>query len=257
MKIIFKKLEIPIITYLFLLLSFLCGYFKNVIFIFFIVIFHELGHVFVIRLFHYKIIKVELYPFGGITKIDKPINSSINKEILIASAGVVFQILLFLVVFLFRDCFRGSDYELFQLYNFYICLFNFIPIIPLDGSAILHAILEKFFSYEKSLKYYQIFSIFFFCGFVVLNFLVFENYFICMVLLWEFVLLKRQEKYLLHRFYLERYLKEYPYQKICNERGENYHVLKKNRRHYFYSDGKYKNEQEILAKLFDITYDIW
>ena len=24
-----------------------------------------------------------------------------------------------------------------------------------------------------------------------------------------------------------------------------------------YSDGKYKNEQEILAKLFDITYDIW
>ena len=38
---------------------------------------------------------------------------------------------------------------------------------------------------------------------------------------------------------------------------ENYHVLKKNRRHYFYSDGKYKNEQEILAKLFDITYDIW
>ena len=98
---------------------------------------------------------------------------------------------------------------------------------------------------------------FFFCGFVALNFLVFENYFICMVLLWEFVLLKRQEKYLLHRFYLERNLKEYPYQKICNERGENYHVLKKNRRHYFYSDGKYKNEQEILAKLFDITYDIW
>lgn len=257
MKIIFKKLEIPIITYLFLLLSFLCGYFKNVIFVFFIVIFHELGHVFVIRLFHYKIIKVELYPFGGITKIDKPINSSINKEILIASAGVVFQILLFLVVFLFRDCFRGSDYELFQLYNFSICLFNFIPIIPLDGSVLLHAILEKFFSFEKALKYYQFFSLLFLCGFVILNIFIFQNYFICVVLFWHFILLKRQEKYLIHRFYLERYLKYFPYQKIENEHHENYHVLKKNRRHFFYSEGKYKNEHEILSNMFDFPFNIW
>lgn len=257
MKIIFKKLEIPIITYCFFLLSFLCGYFKNVIFIFLIVIFHELGHVFMTRFFHYKIIKVELYPFGGITKIDKPINSSINKEILIASAGIFFQGLLYLFLLLFRDCFKVTDYELFQFYNFHIFLFNFLPIIPLDGSAILHAVLEKFFSYEKALKYYQIFSLIFFCGFVVLNFLIFENYFICMVLFFQFILLKKQEKYLLHRFYLERYLKEFPYQKICNEIGENYHILKKNRRHFFYSGGKYKNEQEILAKLFDITYDIW
>lgn len=253
MKIIFKKLEIPIITYLFLLLSFLCGYFKNVIFVFFIVIFHELGHILVIHFCHYKIIKVELYPFGGITKINKSINSSINKEILIASAGILFQVFLFFFAFLFRDSFRVSDYELFQFYNLHILIFNLIPIIPLDGSVLLHAILEKIFSYEKSLKYYQIFSLLFYCVFIVFNFFVFKNYFICMILLFQYVSFKKQEKYLLHRFYLERYLKEFPYQKICNEIGENYRVLKKNRRHYFYSDGKYKNEQEILAKLFDIT----
>ena len=60
----------------------------------------------------------------------------------------------------------------------------------------------------------------------------------------------------IHRFYLERYLKYFPYQKIENEHHENYHVLKKNSRHFFYSEGKYKNEHEILAKLFDFPFNI-
>ncbi len=257
MKTIFKKLDIPIVTYCFFLLSFLCGYFKNVIFIFLIVLFHELGHVIITHLFHYKIIKVELYPFGGITRIDKPINSSINKEILIASAGVIFQALLFLFLFLFQACFIPRDYELFQFYNLNIMLFNLVPIIPLDGSVLLHAILEKFFSFEKALKYYQIFSLLFLWGFVILNIFIFQNYFICVVLSWQFILLKRQEKYLIHRFYLERYLKYFPYQKIENEHHENYHVLKKNRRHFFYSEGKYKNEHEILSNMFDFPFNIW
>ena len=195
MKNILKTLEVPIVTYVFLLLSFLCGYFKNVIFIFFIVLFHELGHVLAIHLFHYKIIKVELYPFGGITKIDKPINSSINKEILIASAGVLFQILLFLFLFCFQNYLNPRDYELLQFYNFNIMLFNLIPIIPLDGSILLHAILEKFFSYEKALKYYQILSILCLCVFLLLNILFFENYFICAVLFFQFILLKKKEYY--------------------------------------------------------------
>lgn len=256
MKNILKTLEVPIVTYVFLLLSLLCGYFKNVIFIFFIILFHELGHVLAIHLFHYKIIKVELYPFGGITKIDKPINSSINKEILIASAGVFFQALLFLFLFCFQNYLRPCDYELLQFYNLNIMLFNCIPIIPLDGSILMHALLEKFFSYEKALKYYQILSILFLCGFILLNIFFFENYFICVVLFWQFILLKKQEKYLIHRFYLERYLKYFPYQKIENEHHENYHVLKKNSRHFFYSEGKYKNEHEILAKLFDFPFNI-
>ena len=94
MKNIKIKFKINLTTYIFFLIAFLCGYFKNVLYIFFIVFFHELGHIFFIKLFHHKIVKVEFYPFGGITTIDKPINSSINQELFISLGGVFFQLLL-------------------------------------------------------------------------------------------------------------------------------------------------------------------
>ena len=67
-----KKLKIKVnyLTLYFLLILFLCGYIKNALIIFGIVIFHELGHILISIILGYKIKSVELFPFGGITKID-------------------------------------------------------------------------------------------------------------------------------------------------------------------------------------------
>lgn len=247
MRNISIKFNINVTTYLFFLLSFLCGFFKNAIIIFIIVFIHEIGHVLTIKLCRYKIIKVEFFPFGGITRIDKPINSSINKEMLIAISGILFQILLGFIIFLLQDQIR--DYQLFQLYNFSIFLFNLIPIIPLDGSIFIHSLLEKFYPYEKAFLIYKIVSWIMFFLFLIFNiYYQFNNYFICVVLLTQFYLLKKQEKYIIHRFYLERFLKEYPYKKIENHKEGDIHLLKKETKHYFFQNHHYQNEREMIEK---------
>ena len=93
MKNILIKWQINYFTYLYFLLAFLCGYFKNTCIIFFIIFMHELGHIIMIKFFKYEIISVTFYPFGGLTKINKPINSSINKELFISVSVIIMQIM--------------------------------------------------------------------------------------------------------------------------------------------------------------------
>lgn len=205
-----------------------------------------------IHLCHYKFIKVEFYPFGGITKIDKPINSSVNKEILIASSGIFVQLVLALLLFVMKQHhinFDGIDFM--GKMNWTILIFNCLPIIPLDGSVIFHSFLEKIFSFEKSFTFYEVISCFCLILFTIINYtLHLDNYYICFVLAAEYILLKKEKKYLLHRFYLERLLKEYPYKRIQNEKNRSIHCLKKETLHFYYEDGKYIHEQEKLQKYF-------
>ncbi len=251
MKSIWKKFHLNISTYFFFLFSFFCGYFKQTILIFLIVFLHECGHILMIYFCNYKFVKVEFFPFGGITHVDKPINSSINKEILIATSGIMIQLILgFLVFFLQKNhIYFFENYELFHTYNITILLFNCLPIIPLDGSIVMHSFIEKFFSFETSFRIYEIISCFFLFFFLFINYIFhFNNYFICMVLLTEFFLLKKEEKYIVYRFYLERTLREYPYKKIKNEKNNSIRSLKKETLHFFYEDNRYLHEKEYLQK---------
>jgi len=253
MKTILTKFHLNISTYLFFIFSFLCGYFKQTILIFFIILFHECGHIIAIKLCHYKLLKVEFYPFGGMTKIDKLINSSLNKEILIALSGVLMQMFLMIIsYFLFTLNYITKDsYFLFKTYNTAILLFNLIPIIPLDGSIIMHSLLEKHYPYEKSFLIYELISIFSLILFFLYNlYFHLDNYFICVVLITEFILLKKQKKFLINRFYLERYLRDCPYKKIENEKTKNIHVLKKETLHFFYEKERYIHEKELLKRKY-------
>ena len=153
---ILHKFKINNYTYLFLLICALCGYIKNIIIIFILCLVHELGHVFFIKLFKYRIVSIELFPFGGFTIIDKKINTSINKDILISFGGILFQLITFLVVYLFKDAFNNITYNLIIYYNFILMMFNLIPIIPLDGNNIIHLLLEKIFSYQVSYFLYNL-----------------------------------------------------------------------------------------------------
>ena len=253
MKNIKIKCKINIATYVFFLISFLCGYFKNILFIFCIVFFHEMGHVFLIKLFHYQIVKVEFYPFGGITEVAKPINSSINKELLISLGGIFFQFLFYIIIMLSykNSLISFENYSLLSFYNKTIMIFNLLPIIPLDGSVFIHTFLEKFFSYQKSFQLYQILSLFFFVLFILYNiFFSIDNYFICIVLFVQLLLVQKRKKYYIHRFYLERFLYSFPYKKIQNQKEEDISVLKKETRHFFYEKNRYLTEKEKIMEYF-------
>lgn len=161
-------IKIDFSTYLFILFSLIAGYIKYTIIIFLIVLVHEFGHVLITHLFKYKILKVNIYPFGGYTIINKDINSSIKKDLLIALGGVLMQLLIFLFTYLFKNFINTNTYRLINDYNKLILVFNLLPIIPLDGFKIINLMLNKYFSFQKS--YYFSFLIGF-CSYIF--FLVF------------------------------------------------------------------------------------
>ena len=190
MKNILNKIKINNITYVMILLSLLSGYIKYCFIILFIVLMHEMGHVFFFWLFNIDIESIEIHPFGGITKVNKRIHERIYKDFLIALGGIIFQLLsMFIVLILFRaGVVAFSTYELFITYNVRVILFNLIPIVPLDGSKLLLGVLLKFISFKNSYYIMFVVSIMFMVLFVIYNYVNGLNDIVIVVFFMIFVL---------------------------------------------------------------------
>ena len=88
-------------TYLIMAIGFiLSGYITNLIVFTLIILVHELGHYFIAKLNNFKIDKIIIYPYGGITKINININENINKELSVAIGGILIQLILYLVIYM-------------------------------------------------------------------------------------------------------------------------------------------------------------
>jgi len=251
---IWKLFKLDPWTYGLLLIAFLCGFFKQILLILLIVVIHELGHIIMLNKYEIEIISVKLYPFGGITKVNKDINTPLKKEIIIAISGVIAQCFLWVIFYLLHHYgyLYSQTYFIFKQYNITIMLFNLLPMVPLDGSIIFRSILEKIFAYEKAYKWYFIFSFitlfFFSCYNIAWNL---NNYLILFFLLFQLILGLKHRKFYIQKFYLERYLKEFPYTRIKNHEEEIVSVLKKDTLHFFKKGEKYRHERELLREKFD------
>ena len=170
MKNIFK---IDTSTYVLMLFGLLSGYVKNIFVLLIIVLIHEFGHVFFFYLFRYEIESVVIYPFGGVSKVNKRIHERIYKDVLVSLGGILFQIILYFI-FLFFYSYNfivKSTYDLFCVYNMRIILFNILPIIPLDGSKLFFALCTKYFSFKKSYLFMEV------VGFLSLFIFIYLAYF--------------------------------------------------------------------------------
>lgn len=247
----FKIFKINNYTYLFFIVCALCGYLKNILIIFTICFIHELGHVVFAKIFNYQVISVELFPYGGLTTINKRVNSNINKDIIINFGGVVFQLVLALIIYAIKTRMSIITYNLYINYNIILIIFNLLPIISLDGNNIIHLILEKYFSYHLSYKINFILSLFTLLLFLFINIIYnIDNYFIVTFLFCKNIIYLKNYKYLKKRFLLERYLYDIEYKKIDNK-TLNLNDLKKETLHYFKEENKYiKEKVKIAEQLF-------
>lgn len=255
MRSISSKLKINSICYFIFLSFLLTGFIKNILLIFCIVLVHELGHIFFLKWFHYEIVKVEIFPFGGITTTEKMINSPINKDLLIYMGGMFFQVLLyFFFTFLYQKGFiLENTYTIFNYYNKSILFFNLLPIRPLDGGEIFLLFIQKFFPYTKTLTLANYTSVFFFILFILYNIKSNLNQLIIIsFLLYKIIDFYRKREYFKNKFLLERYLYTIPYKKIEHDEIQDIELLKKETLHFFKNKEKYKHEKEILREKFDI-----
>lgn len=214
MKNILDKFEINIFTYILFLMSFLCGYFKDVYIIFIIVLFHELGHVLFFILFKIDINKIVIYPFGGFSYVNIKIHEKFFVELLCILGGVINQLLLYLI---FRLLYNNGiinyySYSLFLKYNKSILLFNLLPIIPLDGSKLVLCLFKKVMYFKLCYLIYLIISI---ISLVIFMFCARNGDLLIVLFLFSRLIDSIKEfRYVINKFYLERVLYDHYYNKI-------------------------------------------
>lgn len=235
-----KKIKINYLTLYFLLIAFFCGYIKNALIVFFIVCFHELGHILISILLKHKIISIELFPFGGYTKIDSLYNDSFLNSLLISIMGIVFQLILFLFI----------HEKNFIYLNKMIILFNLLPIIPLDGAKILFEIYAYFLPFKNCIIIYYITSFIFIIIYIIFNYKYnLNNYMIICLFIYKTILIVKNKKLIYEKFLLEKMFYDINYKKIKNE---NLSINKyiKNTKYYYNVNGKIYEDKVILQNMY-------
>ena len=142
----------PLFTLL-MLVSVATGYFAELITLFAIVLIHEIGHAVAAKSFGWRIVKIELLPFGGVAETDDRGRSSAYEEMIVALAGPVQNGWMAAFALLMKNWgvwdAAWSDY--FIRANVMIALFNLLPIVPLDGGKVLQALASLWLPYYRTL----------------------------------------------------------------------------------------------------------
>lgn len=243
MKINFKIHPFFLLTAIIILFT---GYFKDFIYITTIIIVHEIGHISLAYFFKWKIEKVVLLPFGGITIFNEHLNRKITEEFLILLAGPIFQIVFVNIINIFLKS------SLFYEYHLILLIFNLIPIIPLDGSKMINLLTDYFLPYKKSL----IINIIISWIFISILFIYIMNKFNFLLFLSLILLIKKNiieyknYKYKINLFLLERYRYSFKFKKYSYIKGLNIYNLRRDKKGIFIDGNMEYTEKQILQKVF-------
>ncbi len=127
------------------------GYFFESLLSVVIILLHEIAHLFVASSYGLKAKEIELFPFGGVAKLEGIIGPDPKEEIKICIAGPLLNLGLVFFFVVLRNIFSSSYIIDFLIKgNFIMFIFNIVPIFPLDGGKILRAILSYFLGYKKA-----------------------------------------------------------------------------------------------------------
>ncbi|WP_026475951.1 site-2 protease family protein [Alkaliphilus transvaalensis] len=149
MEIKINPLLFPLIT-----LSFYLGHYRELIITLVIVTLHEMAHYKVSEYYAINIKEIELFPFGGVIKVDDELVLEPYKEIIVSIAGPLSNFLMFSIGY-FLGLYFPIKEELLMIFlraNIMIGIFNLVPIIPLDGGRILRAILNYLWGMKRATK---------------------------------------------------------------------------------------------------------
>ena len=233
-KKLLNKIDLNIYSVLLLFLAFLTGLFKEIVIIYLIIFIHELGHVFMSLLFKWKIKKITLYPFGGITKYDEVIDKKLYEEFIIYIFGPLFQVLFFFIISTLHNKYYINDntFYVFKNYHYSILLFNLLPIVPLDGSKILNIFFNKILNFRYSYLLSIIISSFSLIIFIILH-IDYSYIILISFLVYELFFYIKNRNYILNKFILEKSLYKNSY--------KNYKTIKSKK-------DMYRNKKNIIKE---------
>lgn len=230
-----------------------CGLFKNFLYFSLLITIHELGHFIGAKIMKWRVKKIILLPFGGITIFDEFLSKSLYEEFIILILGPLFQIIFY---FLYTHIFGFNS--LLHNYHYALLFFNILPIFPLDGYKLLNICINKFCSFKMS----HILTIIISSLTTILVFIInLYNLNFIMLLALIFLIIKNTEEFINHnlifnKFLLERYLYSINLKKSKIIKSNNLKKMKREYKHIFYYNNKYETEKSCLKKKFDIKHKL-
>ncbi|EES73050.1 peptidase, M50 family [Paenibacillus sp. oral taxon 786 str. D14] len=156
-----------------MLMSVLTGHFLELLALFTIVFVHEMGHVFAARMYDIKVLSVQMLPFGGVAVMEDAGDLTAGREMVIALAGPLQNLLLIGASLLLHavGIWDGPFLSYFIQSNLLIALFNLLPILPLDGGKISQALCSLVMPYYATLLWSYRISLLFSALLVAYSFL--------------------------------------------------------------------------------------
>ena len=131
--------------FILLLLAYgMLGVFLQAMLTFAVVLVHEFAHSCAARSFGLTVREVELFPFGGVARLEGILEYNPSQEIKVALAGPLCNFFLLYLGLLAQRFFNwsGPYGQLFLSINLVMGLFNLLPAFPLDGGRVLRASLS-------------------------------------------------------------------------------------------------------------------
>ena len=174
----------------------------------FAIVLHELSHAYVARKLGYVTKNITLTPFGMSLSLNTSCMSP-KDEIKIAIAGPVCNFilsLLLLAVWWISPSTYNYTY-LFCYANIVTCLFNLLPVFPLDGGRVFRGVMRSCLGDKKSIKACKIVNVFVVLALVLLFLISFSytpNYTCLFVLMSIFPIPKEQSYFFINYAQLKK-----------------------------------------------------
>lgn len=152
----FKGLSIKIHpTFLLVLVAYgALGLIIQALLIFLLVIGHELAHLLTAKAYGFRVIGLEIFPFGGAAYCEDLFEGRKIEESFMALAGPVFNLVLLFAAQALRweGFWTGPTSEDFVRFNLWLAAFNLIPVLPLDGGRVVRALFSDAFGFVRTTK---------------------------------------------------------------------------------------------------------
>lgn len=193
------------------LIAIMTAQFQTLLLLFWIVLWHELGHVFAAHLFSWRVKRVLLLPFGGVAEMDEHGNRPFHEELIVTIAGPLQHLIIFFIAYIAHhaNVISSEMYRQLLEYNLSILLINLLPIWPLDGGKLLFLYRTMRTSFRRAHEQALYASIFFLsvCFICLLTMAPMQiNLWIIVCFLAHAIWFEwKQRTYVWMRFLLERY----------------------------------------------------
>lgn len=133
-------------------LFFIAGILDKGLILFAVVLFHELAHTVTAIRLGVKVLEIELLPFGGVARLGSELALNTRKEIIVALAGPLSNLVLVGLALGLRN-YGYWDEELGRFFiqcNIMLAAFNMLPALPLDGGRVLRAYMAQWLGLKQA-----------------------------------------------------------------------------------------------------------